>query len=376
MDWADPIRVEDSLQALADWNLVVALPQAPSGPRLRMLETIREYGLERLSLSGAEEATRDRHARFFLELAERAEPELRGAGQADWIAGGRRRTTTISVKRSDGSRRTRRSSGAFASWARSGASGRSAASSQRDASTPNGCWRSTAARPTPQRGRGRSRAPGGSPSSRATTVPRGDSSSAASRSSGRCGDAAETALLLVNLGMLANVEGRRDDARALLQRGAEAFRAISDAWGEANALAYLGSARAERRRPRYALASCFSRSLELAGAAGEKRMAAFSLTQLGAIAREAGEDDARRAALRAGTHGAARARRHVEHRLIVDQSRRAGAEAGRKRPSAGAARAEPRSAVGGGQPSRDRREPGAPRRGRARSATTPSARSD
>ena len=50
-----------------------------------MLETIREYGLERLSLSGAEEVTRDRHARFFLRLAERAEPELRGAGQAAWM---------------------------------------------------------------------------------------------------------------------------------------------------------------------------------------------------------------------------------------------------------------------------------------------------
>ena len=65
-----------------DWNLVVALPQAPSGPRLRMLETIREYALERLSLGGAEQVTRERHARFFLRLAEQAEPDLRGARQA------------------------------------------------------------------------------------------------------------------------------------------------------------------------------------------------------------------------------------------------------------------------------------------------------
>ena len=90
MDSGDPIRVEDTLHALADWNLVVALPQAASGPRLRMLETIREYGLERLSLSGAEEATRDRHARFFLALAERAEPELRGAAAGRLDAGSRR----------------------------------------------------------------------------------------------------------------------------------------------------------------------------------------------------------------------------------------------------------------------------------------------
>ena len=107
-----------------------------------------------------------------------------------------------------------------------------------------------------------------------------------------------------------------------------AFRAIYDAWGEANALAYLGQLEqnaGELVRAR----ELFHRSLELAGAAGEKRMAAFSLTQLGAIAREDGEDGVGRAALRAGAHGAARARGHVEHRLIVDQSRRAGAQARR-----------------------------------------------
>jgi len=50
-----------------------------------MLETIREYALARLAASGEEEATRRRHAGFFVALAEEAEPELAGAEQVAWL---------------------------------------------------------------------------------------------------------------------------------------------------------------------------------------------------------------------------------------------------------------------------------------------------
>lgn len=49
-----------------------------SGWRVRMLESVREYGLEQLTLTGEEEAVRQRHAAYFLALAERAGPELTG----------------------------------------------------------------------------------------------------------------------------------------------------------------------------------------------------------------------------------------------------------------------------------------------------------
>lgn len=55
------------------------------GPRYRLLETIREFGLERLAESGESEKLRSAHAAFFLSLAERAEPELRQAGQGHWF---------------------------------------------------------------------------------------------------------------------------------------------------------------------------------------------------------------------------------------------------------------------------------------------------
>ena len=49
-----------------------------------MLETIREYALERLAASGEEGGIRQRHAAYYLALAEAAEPELRGAQEESW----------------------------------------------------------------------------------------------------------------------------------------------------------------------------------------------------------------------------------------------------------------------------------------------------
>ncbi|MGI8855185.1 MAG: ATP-binding protein, partial [Thermomicrobiales bacterium] len=55
-------------------------------PRVGMLETIREYGLDVLAARGDAPDVRRRHAAYFLALAERAEPELTGAAQAVWSA--------------------------------------------------------------------------------------------------------------------------------------------------------------------------------------------------------------------------------------------------------------------------------------------------
>jgi len=54
-------------------------------PRYLMLETIREYGLERLSTSDDAEAVSDGHARFYLNLAEEAAPKLTGPRQQEWL---------------------------------------------------------------------------------------------------------------------------------------------------------------------------------------------------------------------------------------------------------------------------------------------------
>ncbi|MFG3601762.1 BTAD domain-containing putative transcriptional regulator [Micromonospora chersina] len=75
--------VLDGLSALVDKSLLVA--GGTGEPRYRMLETIREYGLDRLAEAGEADAVRRAHAAEFLALAEAAEPELRGAAQLDWL---------------------------------------------------------------------------------------------------------------------------------------------------------------------------------------------------------------------------------------------------------------------------------------------------
>lgn len=55
------------------------MEQSGGEARFTMLETIREYGLERMIASGEAETIRHRHAGFFLTLAERTEPLLLGA---------------------------------------------------------------------------------------------------------------------------------------------------------------------------------------------------------------------------------------------------------------------------------------------------------
>ena len=50
-----------------------------------MLETVHEYAREKLEESGEAEELRRLHARYFLALAEEAEPELKGARQYEWL---------------------------------------------------------------------------------------------------------------------------------------------------------------------------------------------------------------------------------------------------------------------------------------------------
>ena len=56
-----------------------------TGPRYRMLETVRAYCLEQLSQAGEARQIRDGFSGYYLDLAETADPLLRGAGQRGWL---------------------------------------------------------------------------------------------------------------------------------------------------------------------------------------------------------------------------------------------------------------------------------------------------
>ena len=77
--------VLDGIAALVDNGLIRQGEAADGEPRFSMLETIREYALERLAERGELEDARDRHLNRYVQLAETAEPELTRAGQALWL---------------------------------------------------------------------------------------------------------------------------------------------------------------------------------------------------------------------------------------------------------------------------------------------------
>jgi predicted ATPase len=77
-------RVIDTLGGLVDSSLV-ATETHDGEPRFGLLKTVREYALERLRDSGDWKAAYDRHAAYFVGLAEPAEAELQGPGQLAWL---------------------------------------------------------------------------------------------------------------------------------------------------------------------------------------------------------------------------------------------------------------------------------------------------
>jgi predicted ATPase/class 3 adenylate cyclase len=76
--------VLDGLAALVDQSML-RQEEHHGEPRFVMLETIREFALEKLAEAGELEDLRSRHARYFLEFAERAEPQLVGRDQGSWL---------------------------------------------------------------------------------------------------------------------------------------------------------------------------------------------------------------------------------------------------------------------------------------------------
>jgi predicted ATPase len=76
--------VLDLLAQLVNKSLVVT-EQHEGASRYRLLETIRQFAVERLADADESHGTRDHHLRYFVGLAERAEPLMRGSEALDLV---------------------------------------------------------------------------------------------------------------------------------------------------------------------------------------------------------------------------------------------------------------------------------------------------
>lgn len=77
-------EILDVLTRLVDKSLVTT-EEGERAFRYRLLETVREYALERLADGGETDETRRCHRDYFLDAAERAEPQLHGPDQVAWL---------------------------------------------------------------------------------------------------------------------------------------------------------------------------------------------------------------------------------------------------------------------------------------------------
>jgi predicted ATPase/DNA-binding SARP family transcriptional activator len=291
------IDVLDGLTWLIDSNLVIrrqqhdasATPDVESRPRFGMLETIREFGLERLRESGEELEVRESHAAWFVALAEQAAPHFEQADQVAWYT---------ALSHDDANLR------AALEWIRE----------RNDAESGlrlvNALWLYWFVRGWIVEGYAQTAAVIDLPESTAFPVPLIDAlihagflareygdfdlASAASRRglalSGTIGDRKRAADALVNLGYVALQQEQYDEARELLQESLATQRALGNQQGVADALSFLGMTafyhnelEAARRLHEESLATWTA--LEDWGATVWARLhLAFVLTRQGALA--------------------------------------------------------------------------------------------
>jgi predicted ATPase/class 3 adenylate cyclase len=80
---ADPL---DLAAGLLDVSLITVTDGADGEPRVGMLETIREFALEKLEQAGDLDDARRRHAEYYTAIAEQVDGQLRGSGPAHLAA--------------------------------------------------------------------------------------------------------------------------------------------------------------------------------------------------------------------------------------------------------------------------------------------------
>jgi tetratricopeptide (TPR) repeat protein len=286
--------VLDLLARLVDKSLVTIAAAATSGrpTRYALLETVRDYAAQKLREAGEQDVVLQRHAAYYLSIAEAASPALTGPEQATWVD--RLRAEHDNVRQ-------------VLSWAIDGGD------PVVGLRLGSALWRFWQARGYLTEGQrwleaALARGNGAPPRVRAAALTaagnlalaRGVPAEArrlyeANLAEWRTiGDEAEIAASLRNLGLVAVDQGDLEVAHALFEESLEVGRALGDRWRIALALHCLGAlARDEGDLDR--AQSRAEESLELFRSVGDARAASLVLMTLGSVALDRGDlDQARR----------------------------------------------------------------------------------
>jgi predicted ATPase/transcriptional regulator with XRE-family HTH domain len=279
----------EGVVTLVDHSLLQRSPGrvADTESRYTMLETIREYALEQLAVSGEGEAVQRAHALYYRRLAEEAAPHLAGAAAATWLA--RLEADHDNLR-------------AAVEWMMANDTGEQ---SLRFAAALAPFW---SARGYLGEGRARLNAVLALPDAQMETAARGALLRQAAKLAREQGDlAAARPLLEESLEIARRARDRRGMAHALLELADNAhnrgenvaarglaleslglWREVGDAWGTAEALwllGYIGFHEGDRA----AAGTLMEEGLNLYRAAGDRVGEAFCLGYLGHLATDAGD---------------------------------------------------------------------------------------
>ena len=288
------IDVLEAVAALVDKSLLRQETQADGQPRLLMLETIREYALERLAASGEAEAVQRQHAIFFLRFSEEAEPKIRGAEHFLWRTrlevehDNLRAALRWTLESQEAEMGMQLAFSLVAFWR----------ASNQDREGRNWCEQVLAQPGTSARTAARAMA---LLAAGAMTMFQGDlpqaqllleESIAIGREVGRAAKRT-LALALALLAYGALLQGHLGAARELAEEGVRLFREVGEAWGTALALNHLGRATLELGDP-VAARPLLEESAALFRAGNMQRLA-MPLNTLGRMALRQGDDTGARA---------------------------------------------------------------------------------
>ena len=287
--------VLEQLARLVDRSLVVA--EVGGGlARYRLLETLRQYGRERLAARGEAEAVSERHATYYQGLAEVAAPELRGPDQTAWLDRleteheNLRAALRWAIEHANAEVGLRLAAGLGYFWYFRGHFSESRTLQAAVLALPAGP-ELAALRTELLRGMGMlALRQGDYPAARAAL----EEGLAIAR---QVGDRRVLAPTLTTLGFVARVQDDYPAARPALQEGLTVACEVGDTFHTAMALHHLGLLALEADRDLDAAWSLNEQSLALYRQLGNRRMAAVVLGNMGRVARARGDLAAARAVL-------------------------------------------------------------------------------